>query len=448
MPAAGFLHERFTAAAGSEAVVEADGSVVTYRGLVDRIAAQRARLDAAGVAPGSAVQLRGDFDAASLAWLFALWQRACVVTPVAPTSREMADGFAATADVAWIVDAAAGDLSAAPGASSHPLYDRLRAEGAPGLVIFSSGTAGQQKGAVHNVANLLGKFEKPGKALRTIGFLLFDHISGIDTLLYTLASGGTLICLPARDPASVRRTIRTARAEVLPTAPSFLNMMLITGADDGGGDDLASLKIITYGGEMMPQPLLDRVAAAYPGIQLSQKYGASEIGALRTRGEGGASRWLEIDPAGADWRVRGGLLEVKTKTAMIGYLNAPSPFTGDGWYRTGDRVETDGARIRFLGRDSDLISVGGQKVYPAEVEAALREVPGILDAAVFGRPHPMLGASVCARLQIAGPAEAPARLRAEIRRALAGRLEPYKIPQKMEFTADALTTERFKTTRR
>ena len=443
MAATGFLYDRFRAAAGAEAIVESDGTALTYGDFLDRIAALGARLDAAGVAPGSAVQLRGDFDAQSLAWLFALWQRDCVVTPVAPTSIEMAPEFARTADVAWI--AAGEDLSPGPGGSAHPLYDQLRAAPAPGLVIFSSGTAGQQKGAVHNVANLLGKFEKPGKALRTIGFLLFDHISGIDTLLYTLAGGGTLICLGARDPASVCRTIAATRAEVLPTAPSFLNMMMLSGAADGA--DLSSLKIITYGGEMMPQPLLDRVDAAFPGIQLSQKYGASEIGALRTRSDGGASRWLEIDPAGADWRVREGMLEVKTATAMIGYLNAPTPFTQDGWYQTGDRVETDGARIRFLGRDSDLISVGGQKVYPAEVEAALREIPEVLDAAVFGKAHPMLGASVFARLQVADAAE-PAKLRTLVRQALTGRLEPYKIPQKMEFTEDALTTERFKTARR
>ncbi len=446
MSAVDFLYDRFRTTPTSEAIIDCDGSFVSYQGFLDRITTLGKRLDTAGVTPGSVVQLKGDFDSASLAWLLALWERACVVTPVAPTSLEMAAEFAKIAEAAWIIDAPTDTLASAPGASTHPLYDQLRAEGAPGLVIFSSGTTGQQKGAVHNVTNLLGKFQKPGKALRTVGFLLFDHISGIDTLLYTIASCGTLICLPSRDPATVGRTIAATRAEVLPTAPSFLNMMLISGGDDG--IDLSSLKIITYGGEMMPQSLLDRVAAAYPNIQLIQKYGASEVGALRTRSDGGTSRWLDIDPSGAMWRVQDGLLEIKTSTAMIGYLNAPSPFTDDGWYQTGDRVEVDGSKIRFLGRDSDMISVGGQKVYPAEVEAALREIPSILDAAVFGQPHPMLGASVCARLQVAEAPDLPAQLRTEVRQFLAGKLESYKIPQKMEFTEEALTTDRFKKTRR
>jgi len=133
---------------------------------------------------------------------------------------------------------------------------------------------------------------------------------------------------------------------------------------------------------------------------------------------------------------------------MIGYLNAPSPFTEDGWYRTGDRVEVDGSRIRFLGRDGDLISVGGQKVYPAEVEAALREVDGILDAVVFGKPHPILGASVFARLQVPAGTIEPAALRVHVRQALTGKLEPYKIPQRMEFTEEGLQNARFKNVRR
>lgn len=446
MSAIEFLLDRFRGAAEKEAIIDPDGETASYSEFLGEIDTRVKRLQDYGVKPGSVVQLQGDFNCATLAWLLALWDLRCIVTPVAPTSMNMAATFAETADVAWIVDAFEDVLSAASGQSAHPLYDQLRQEDSPGIVIFSSGTAGQQKGAVHNVSNLLLKFQKPGKAFRTVGFLLFDHISGIDTLLYTIASCGTLICLSTRDPMNVCRTIQATRAEVLPTAPSFLNMMLI--AQRNEELDLSSLKIITYGGEMMPQPLLDRVVSAYPEIQMIQKYGASEIGTLRTRSDGGTSRWLDIDPSGADWRVSDGLLEIKTKTAMIGYLNAPTPFTDDGWYKTGDQVETKGNKIRFLGRDSDVISVGGQKVFPAEIEEALREIPSVLDAAVFGKPHPLLGAFVFARLQVDRPVDAPAKLRSEIRQALDGKLEAYKIPQKMEFTEESLTTDRFKQTRR
>jgi len=442
MPGMKELIGRFRATGPAPAVVGSDGTVTTYGALAARIETLVDRFAAAGIGPGTSVQLIGDLGAEDIAWLVALWARGAIVGPVAPTSLEMAESFAAVSDAAFVARPGADRLETAPGRSDCPLYRDLA--GAPGLVIFSSGTTGTPKGAVHDVGRLMSKFDVPGKAMRTIGFLLFDHISGIDTALYTLSAGGALICLPARDPATVAATVTRERAEVLPTAPSFLNVLLMSGAADA--HDLTSLKIVTYGGEMMPQGLLERVAAALPGTRLIQKYGASEIGALRSRSTGDTSRWIEF--SGADWRVNDGLLEIRTKTAMLGYLNAPSPFTEDGWYRTGDRVEVDGPRLRFLGRDGDLISVGGQKVYPAEVEAALREVDGVLDAVVFGRAHPMLGASVCARLQVPRDAPEAAVLRNRVRTGLRGVLEPYKIPQKMEFTADGLQSARFKNIRR
>ncbi|WYK06990.1 hypothetical protein DWF04_019610 [Cereibacter sphaeroides f. sp. denitrificans] len=139
-----------------------------------------------------------------------------------------------------------------------------------------------------------------------------------------------------------------------------------------------------------------------------------------------------------------GRLEIRTETAMLGYLNAPDPFTADGWYRTGDLVEVEADRLRFLGRAGDMINVGGQKVLPAEVEGALLALPGVAEAAVHGAPHPILGAVVVARVRMAEAGLAPAEQRTALRRGLSGRLEPYKIPQKIEIVTEALTTERFK----
>ncbi|GIX15434.1 MAG: AMP-dependent synthetase [Paracoccaceae bacterium] len=446
MSAIAFLLERLRDAGEGTAFIEADGAAVGRGQFLGRIARARAALAAAGVGAGDAVQLRGDFGADAAAWLLALWEIGAVAVPVAPTSMARAAEFAAVGDVSWIVSGpvAAGDIAPGPGGSAHPLYAELRRRAAPGLVIFTSGTSGTPKGAVHDAGRLLSKFHAPGKDLRTLAFLLFDHIAGIDTLLYALANASTLVCPPARDPATVMRCIAAHRVEVLPTAPSFLNMLLLSGAHEGL--DLSALKIITYGAEMMPQPLLERVAAAFPGVRIVQKYGTSELGALRSRSAGDRSRWLTIGGAGTEWRVRGGLLEIRTPTAMLGYLNAPSPFTEDGFHMTGDRVEVSpcGSMIRFLGRESDIINVGGQKVFPAEVEAALRALPGIADAAVHGVPHPMLGACVCARIRPADPAADAAALRVAIRRGLAGVLEPYKIPQKIILVDGPLATERFK----
>ncbi|MHA3980943.1 ANL family adenylate-forming protein [Halovulum sp. GXIMD14794] len=442
MTAGGFLLERFAAAGDKTAFVEADGSRESYAGLLARIGEAGAALDAAGVGPGASVQLRGDFGAAATAFLLALWARGAVVSPVAPVSLEKAAEFADVGQAAWIVDAASGTIEPGPGASAHALYDDLRGRGVPGLVIFSSGTTGVSKGAVHDATRLLSKFETPGKDFRTLAFLLFDHIAGVDTLLYCLSNASTIVCPADRTPEAICRLIAAEAVEVLPTAPSFLNLMLLSGAHER--HDLSSLKIVTYGAEMMPQALLERVAAALPKARLVQKYGTSEIGALRSKSEGNASRWIRIGGQGADWRVVEGLLEVKTGTAMLGYLNAPSPFTEDGWYRTGDRVEVRGDMVRFLGRDSDVINVGGQKVFPAEVEAEIARLPGVAEVAVSGAPHPILGAVVTARIRMTDPAATPTAVRTALRQGLSGRLEPYKIPQKIKVTADPLVTERFK----
>ena len=98
----------------------------------------------------------------------------------------------------------------------------------------------------------------------------------------------------------------------------------------------------------------------------SQTYGLSELGILRSKSKGPDSLWVKVGGEGFETRVIEGLLEVKAKSAMLGYLNAPSPFTEDGWFKTGDSVLTDGEFIKILGRESEIINVGGEKVYPME----------------------------------------------------------------------------------
>lgn len=436
-----FLLDLMSANSQKCAIVK-DGCETSYGDLFELVGLATSSLKSRGVKSGQSVQLRGDFDPHSIAYLLALINLGAIVSPVAPTSIEKADEFSDVADVSWIVDGVSQTITIASGKSHHQLYDQLSATKDAGIIIFSSGTSGVSKGALHNASHLLSKFHKQGKDFRTLAFLLFDHIAGFDTLMYCLSNASTLICPTERSAISICKLIDEHGVEVLPTAPSFLNLMLLSGAHNQC--DLSSLKIVTYGAEMMPQPLLERVGNAIPNARLVQKYGTSEIGALRSKSEGSTSRWLQIGDQGRDWRIVDGLLEIKTKTAMLGYLNAPSPFTEDGFYKTGDRVELRGDMIRFVGRDSDIINVGGQKVFPAEVETELRELDGILDAAVYGAPHPILGASVCATIQVSDDTTKPAEMRISIRNGLSGKLEAYKIPQKIRLTTDPLVTDRFK----
>ena len=438
------LDHRFVEAKSKTALVIGDEEL-SYDALRRAIFAWEERLDTAGITPGDVVMLKADFGRDGIGALFALMKRRAITILLAPSSFEKEEEFAQIGAAQMCIDADKLETLALAGSGQHPLYDQLRADGDAGIVLFSSGSSGTSKGTVHSAQRLLEKFRAPGKDLRTLAFLLFDHIAGLDTLFYSLANTSTLILPRSRTPSTVCELIATHRVEVLPTAPSFLNLMLLSGAHQS--HDLSSLRIITYGSEMMPESLLKRLSEALPNVRLIQKYGTSETGAMPTKSKSNTSTWLKLGGDGFRWRERDGRFEIKAKTAMVGYLNADDPFTDDGWFQTGDRIETDGEYVRFLGRDSDIINVGGQKVYPAEVEALLLDLPEVSEVSVHGEPHAILGSAVVAKIRPAHEIQ-PAKLRVAVRQHLSGKLESYKIPQKIKVVQDSLVTSRFKQVRR
>ena len=108
---------------------------------------------------------------------------------------------------------------------------------------------------------------------------------------------------------------------------------------------------------------------------------------------------------------------------MLGYLNAPSPFTDDGWFNTGDKVEVDGDYFRILGRQSEIINVGGQKVYPAQVESVVQEMPEVAEVSVYGEKNAIMGQIVCAAIRLREPRDAravPSRAQAVLPAAASG----------------------------
>lgn len=438
------LEQRFQGALSKCALVTGDASF-TYGDLQATITGWQARLTASGIGSGRVVLLKGDFTLESIGALFALMRLGAITILLAPASFEKEAEFSAVGQAEIIVDALTGEIRQTSGNGSHLLYDQLRAAGEPGIVLFSSGSTGVSKGTVHSAARLLEKFRTPGKDLRTLAFLLFDHIAGLDTLFYSLANTSTLVLPSVRTPDEVCRLIEMHKVQVLPAAPSFINLLLMSGAMERY--DLSSLEIVTYGSEMMAQGTLERCAAALPHVRILQKYGTSETGAFPTQSRSNTSTWLKLGGDGFEWRVREGRFEAKTRGTMLGYLNAPSPFTEDGYFMTGDRVEVDGDYVRFLGRDSDIINVGGQKVFPAEVESLIAEMPEVAEVAVYGEPHAILGAAVVARIWPRVEISS-ADLRKAVRAHLTGKVEPYKIPQKLILSNEPLTTSRFKTIRK
>ena len=116
---------------------------------------------------------------------------------------------------------------------------------------------------------------------------------------------------------------------------------------------------------------------------------------------------------------------------MLGYLNAPTPIDEDGWMNTGDLVEEKEGLIRFVGRKSDIINVGGQKVFPAEVEDVILEVAGVTEASVRGIPNAVLGNAVVARVSLEKSKDHALEIE-RIRDHCRMRLQKFKIPIRFE----------------
>jgi long-chain acyl-CoA synthetase len=422
--------------------------VATYGEILDMVDSWRSHLDLHGVNSGQVVALRGDYTPRACALLLALVERGAIIVPLTEAAEVHREEFFEIAEVEVAVsfdDADGWALVGRDVVASSPLILQLRAIGEPGLVLFSSGSTGKSKGALHNFAALLDKFKVPRHRMCTLTFLLLDHIGGLNTLFYTFSNGGTIVSVRTRDPDIVCQAIERYRVELLPTSPTFLNLLLISEAYKR--HDLSSLRLVTYGTEVMPQSTLQRMHELFPDMRLLQTYGLSELGILRSKSRDSGSLWVRVGGEGFETKVVDGILWVRAQSAMLGYLNAPSPFDDDGWMNTGDMVEVDGDYIRILGRQSEIINVGGQKVYPAEVESVLLQMDNVKDAVVTGERNPITGSIVTARVNLFEPEESPA-FRKRMRAFCHDRLASYKIPVRVEISERDQYSARYKRMRR
>lgn len=389
---------------GDQPALVARDRQTTYRELLTAGEAWRERLRERGVLPGTVVAIDGSFSLNACSAFLAAMRLGAIVVPLTPLMRAHRDKFLSIAEVSLLVELDEQDafsLTSLEHAVANPLTLKLIERRHPGLVIFSSGSTGAPKAILHDLSSILEKFRKVRQKKTTLTFLLFDHIGGIDTMLNTFGSGGCIVTVADRTPELVAEAIERYQVHTLPTSPTFLNLFLISGVWQNR--DLSSLKVIAYGTEPMPQSTLERLHEVFPDVALVQTYGMSELGVLRSRSRDSTSLWIKFTGEEFKTKIVDGILWVKADSAMLGYLNAPDLFDAEGWLNTQDAVEVDGEYLRILGRKSDLINVGGQKVYPAEVENLLLQMDNVAEVAVFGKPHPMMGQIVAARFSLKQP---------------------------------------------
>jgi long-chain acyl-CoA synthetase len=441
-----WLNDRMSEVVDRTAIVWR-GSSTSYGDVMSQQSTWSADLDALGVGGGDVVALIGDYSPGACGAMMALIDRGAIVMPLTEVTAPLHTEYLSLGQAQHVLRFAhddSWDADRLDVEASHSLLLDLRVRGVPGLIMFSSGSTGKSKAMVHDFSRVLEKFVVRRQALVTLTFLLFDHMGGLNTLFHTLSNDGTVVATQDRDPAAVCGLVQDHGVELLPVSPTFLSLLLLSGVQHDY--DLSSLKVISYGSEVMPQATLDRMRTEFPGVRLQQTYGLSETGALRTKSREDGSLWLKVGGEGVETKIVDGRLWIRSRYAMLGYLNAPDPFDSDGWLDTQDNVEVDGEFIKILGRATDIINVGGNKVYPAEVESVLLEMANVRDAVCFAEPNPIMGEVVAAQLQLDEPEEL-ADLTRRMRSHTRGRLERYKIPVRLEIVEETSVNARFKKVR-
>ncbi|MBY4898194.1 class I adenylate-forming enzyme family protein [Cupriavidus sp. AU9028] len=376
-------------------------------------------------------------------------------------------GEAAAAGAAQILaDPIAGTMvpAALPQAPAHAHIDRLIDRAAPAdpdpgpmpddtpvLLVYTSGTTGQPKGALHTQAALLANARASWWAHGMTGddhvlsTLPLFHVGGlcIQTLPALLA--GARVTLHERfAPADWLDAVAHARPTLSLMVPATLRAVLEHPA--WPGTDLSSLRGVMAGSSTIPLAYIDAFHAR--GVPLGQIYGATETGPVsvvlrldQAMARPGYAGWpqpeaqvrltAENGSEVADGEV--GEIWLRAPNLMRGYWRDPAhPAFVDGWFRSGDLAhrDVDGC-IEVVGRSKDMIISGGENIYPAEIENELVVLPEVGECAVVGLPDPRWGEVPVAAIVPASGAD-PARLQPEaIREALSARIARFKLPREV-----------------
>lgn len=442
-----WLFDRFEKYKDREAIIW-NNRVYSYEWLLEEVKKWLEVIACNNIISQQVVSIEGDYSPSISALLLALIENGNIIVPLSSAVEENKKEFLeiANVSVSFVFDQQDNwNIINREYHVENQLLKKLINDKEPGLVLFSSGSTGKSKAALHNFNKLLKKYKNTQKTLRTLVFLLIDHIGGINTLFYILSNGGTMIIEKSKNPADICRIIEKHGVELLPTSPTFINLLLIS--EEYKNYDLSSLKLMTYGTEPMPEFTLKRINEVLPNVKLKQTYGLSEVGIMATKSESNDSLWVKLGGEGYETKVVDGILWIKAESSMLGYLNAPNPFDEEGWFNTQDLVLQKGDYFRILGRKSEIINVGGEKVYPAEVESVILEMDNIKDVIVRGEKNPLMGNIVYAKVNLVKP-EPISSVKKRIRLYCQERLEKYKIPVKIEIGDGSLYNERFKRMRR
>lgn len=340
------------------------------------------------IQPSDVVALIGDFDPKTISIMLNLMEKKAIIVPLTKETRDQHNYFFDSASVKYVFEYDKFK-TIKKNYQKKDLLTNLQNRKKGGIILFSSGTTAKPKAILHSLDVFLKRFHTPRPTLKTINFLLFDHIGGLNTLFHTLFNLGTVIVPADRRINTILSICNKHNVELLPTTPTFLRLLVIGGYVPTKIPK--SIKIITYGTERMDQVTLDRLCTLLPKVDFRQTYGMSELGIFRIKSKSRNSLFMKVGGEGIETKVVNNTLRIKSKNRMEGYLNAKSPFDPKGWYNTEDIVEQEGNYIKIIGRGNEVINVGGLKFMASEIEQEVLSYEGIKFASVFGKNNPITG---------------------------------------------------------
>jgi long-chain acyl-CoA synthetase len=432
-------------------VCRTSGRDVSYRELDEDSGRCAAALLACGCKPGDRIAVQLPNIPEFLVAYFGILKAGLVMVPINPvlTEHEYANMIADSGAVLHLNEPA--QIARLVRAAQAPVEAAQTAAEDTAVIVYTSGTTGRPKGAELSHIQLYLGATISGEAFGvreddvTLAVLPLFHVYGLSSSINTAVRFGTTVSLVRRfEPEQVLDVMARHGVSVALGVPTMYHALL--GADLAGRD-LGRFRIASCGGASMPEALMNAFEQRF-GVRVVEGFGMSETGACglmntpddRRVGSVGRPIWgvqARVDAVGTGPE-HVGELQLKGHVVMKGYHEDPEATAAtvvDGWLRTGDLAYVDEDGFYYIvDRSKDLIIRGGYNVYPREVEEVLHRHPGVLEAAVIGRPDERLGEEVVAVL-VARPGSAlDAGGVLEFCRAS---LAPYKCPRELRFV-DAL----------
>ena len=433
---------------------------IDYGGLHSGVLAACTRLSSLGACPGDVVCLQLPKSRLMLELVLAGMAMGCPVLPLndSYTPREVAyfvrDSGASLAVLARSAGmdglpakvVSADEFISLPSASLAGLPPEPPDTGLA-VLLYTSGTTGEPKGAMISHGNILALVRGLHSAWRwssrdrLLHALPLFHVHGLFVAqLAALHAGACSIWMDRFDPVEAVRLIGERKASVFMGVPTLYQRLLSLPEKQEWG--LGSMRLFTSGSAPLPAAIHEAFTAR-TGHRILERYGMTEAGIVLSNPYEGLRKpgAVGFPVCGAEVGVFGpageplprgevGEIRMRGPSVVRGYLGRPAQtaasFAG-GWLRSGDlgSIDADGY-FRIAGRAKDLVISGGMNVYPLEVEAVLREHPGVIDAAVIGVPDPGWGERVVA-LAVARPGLDNGELVSFTKE----RLAPYKRPKEI-----------------